>query len=337
MLGGSSALNFLMMVYPGKPIIDTWETLGNHGWNFGALWPYYRKFAKTHVPSNIAREACRTDIYHDPSISDTESGPLAVSLGDGFGPNNTAWMDAFEELGLKMTTDPRSGLAMGAFQQAASIDPVKKTRASAVSAYLKEEVRARPNLSILTDTLASRIILDKSDDSAGQATAKGVEIRSKDGVTRHIHADTEVILSAGALQTPQILELSGIGGREILTKHGIPVIVENRNVGCNLQDHPIVCESFEVADDILSGDVFRDPGLLEAVVSQYQISQEGPLGQSIISSAYVPSMLPHPDHSSKLKFADLGNAKWSIQTVSCLWRLAGSSLIRTAKIIEATL
>ncbi|KAG8163245.1 hypothetical protein KVR01_006542 [Diaporthe batatas] len=288
MLGGSSALNFSMMVYPGKPIIDAWETLGNHGWNFETLWPYYRKFAKTHLPSKVAREACRTDSYHDPCISDAESGPLAVSLGDGFGPNNTAWMDAFEELGLKLTSDPRTGVAVGAFQQAASIDPVKKTRASAVSAYLTEEVRARPNLSILTDTLASRIILDKSDDSTSQAIAKGVEVRSKDGVTRCIRAGIEVILSAGALQTPQILELSGVGDREILTKQDIPVIIENSNVGCNLQDHPIVCESFEVADNIMSGDILRDPGLLEAVVSQYQASQDGPLGQSIISSAYVP-------------------------------------------------
>jgi choline dehydrogenase-like flavoprotein len=300
MLGGSSALNFLMMVYPSKPIIDAWQTLGNEGWDFEALSPYFRKFAKTHPPSVVGRDACRLDSYHDVNISASESGPVDISYGDGFGPNNSAWMDAFQELGLKMVADPRGGLATGAFQQAATIDPKTKTRASAVSAYLTEQVRARPNLSILTDTLVSRIMLLEPDGPSSLATATGVEVCSNNGVKRTIRASSEVILAAGALQTPQILELSGIGDREILTKHGVPVIIENKNVGCNLQDHPIVCESFEVADGIMSGDMLRDPDLLKAVVSQYQTTQEGPLGQSILTSAYVPSTLPHLHRVLKL-------------------------------------
>lgn len=295
MLGGCSALNFLMMVYPGKPIIDAWEAMGNEGWNFETLAPYFRKFAKTHPPSRAAIDTCRMEGHYDPDISGSESGPLTISVGEGFGPNNSAWMDAFEELCLKMAADPRSGSAVGAFQQAATIDPTTKTRTSAASAYLTEEVRARPNLSILTDTVVSQVILNKSDDGTSQAVATGVEIRSGDGVKRNIRASIEVVLAAGALQTPQILELSGIGDREVLTKQGVPVIIENANVGRNLQDHPIVCESFEVADGVMSGDILRDPDLLKAIVAQYQSSQEGPLGQSIISSAFVPSMLPDSD------------------------------------------
>lgn len=292
MLGGCSALNFLMMVYPGKAIIDAWETVGNEGWNYETLSAYFRKFAKTHPPSRIASDTCRIDGYHDLELSGSESGPLALSFGDGFGPNNSAWMDAFENLGLKMAADPRNGSAVGAFQQAATIDPSTKTRTSSVSAYLTEEVRARPNLSILTDTVVSRVILDKSDDGTSQAVATGVEICSGNGVKRTIRASIEVLLAAGALHTPQILELSGIGDREILSKQAVPVVIENANVGCNLQDHPIVCESFEVADGFVSGDILRDPDLLKAIVAQYQSSQDGPLGQSIISSAFVPSKPP---------------------------------------------
>lgn len=325
MLGGSSALNFLMMVCPGKAIIDAWETMGNEGWNFENLSPYFRKFANTHPPSRISRDVCRMDSYYDLSLSELESGPLTISVGDGFGPNNSAWMDAFEELGLKMAADPRTGLAVGAFQQAATIDPITKTRTSSVSAYLTEEVRARPNLSILTNTVASRIILKKSDDAKGDAIAEGVEVCSDNGVKRTIYASIEVVLAAGALQTLQILELSGIGDREILTNQGVPVIIENENVGCNLQDHPIVCESFEVADGIVSGDMLRDPELLEAIVSQYQCSQDGPLGQSIISSAFVPSTIPHLDHQLKVHVLTLFAAKWLIHLVFLLWRLAASS------------
>lgn len=295
MLGGCSALNFLMMVYPGKAIINAWETMGNEGWNFETLAPYFRKFAKTHPPSPITRDTCRMEGHYDPDISGLESGPLALSVGEGFGPNNSAWMDAFEELGLKMTADPRNGSAVGAFQQTANIDPVTKTRTSAASAYLTGEVRARPNLSILTDTVVSQVILSAFDNSTSQAVATGVEIRSGNGVKRTIRASIEVVLAAGALQTPQILELSGVGDSEILTKQGIPVIIENTNVGCNLQDHPIICESFEVADGVVSGDILRDPDLLQAIVAQYQSSQDGPLGQSIISSAFVPSTLSYLD------------------------------------------
>lgn len=295
MLGGCSALNFLMMVYPGKAIIDAWETMGNEGWNFESLFPYFRKFANTHPPSHAAREICRMGAHHDLEISASESGPLSLSVGDGYGPNNSAWMDAFEKLGLKMHADPRDGSALGAFQQASTIDPISKTRTSSVSAYFTEEVRNRPNLSILTDTVVSRVILDKSNDGTSQAAAKGVEICSGNGVKRIIRASCEVVLAAGALHTPQILELSGIGDREILAKQGVPVVIDNTNVGCNLQDHPIVCESFEVADGFVSGDMLRDPDLLNAIVTQYQSSQDGPLGQSIISSAFVPSMSPYLD------------------------------------------
>ncbi|KAK2597178.1 hypothetical protein N8I77_013039 [Diaporthe amygdali] len=287
MLGGCSALNFLMMVYPGKDILDAWETMGNEGWNFETLAPYFRKFAKTHKPSQLAIETCKMDGHHDISVSALESGPMALSFGEGFGPSNTAWMDAFEQLGLKMTGDPRNGSAVGAFQQAATIDPITKTRVTSVSAYLTEEVRNRSNLSILTDTTVHRVILSNTDNSTSQAVAQGVEVCSVNG-PRIIRAKEEVVLAAGALQSPQILELSGVGDKEILTKHGIPVIIDNAHVGSNLQDHPIVCESFEVADGVVSGDVLRDPDLLKAIVAQYQSSQDGPLGQSIISSAFVP-------------------------------------------------
>ncbi|KAL1864087.1 hypothetical protein Daus18300_007867 [Diaporthe australafricana] len=288
MLGGSSALNFLMMVYPSKAILDAWETVGNEGWNFETLAPYFRKFAKTHAPSRVANEICRMEPYHDLLVSEKESGPLGLSFGEGFGPSNSAWMDAFENLGLKMTDDPRGGSAVGAFQQAASIDPVTRTRMSSASAYLTDEVRNRANLSILTDTVVDRVILNKTDSVATQAVAMGVQVCPPDGVPHTIRAKKEVILAAGALQTPQILELSGIGDREVLAKQDIPVIIDNVHVGRNLQDHPIVCESFEVADGVMSGDMLRDPDLLQAILAQYQSSQDGPLGQSIITSAFVP-------------------------------------------------
>lgn len=231
MLGGCSSLNFLMMVYPSKANIDSWAAVGNKGWDFATLEPYFRKFARTHTPHKVAKQASRMDTHYDPLISAQERGPLALSFGDGFGPNNSAWMDAFKNLGLPGTVDPRSGAAVGAFQQAATIDPETKTRTGAASAYLTKEVRSRPNLTVVVNTQVKKVILE-SVGEGGEFSATGVEVRSReDGSERTFSAGVEVVLAAGALHTPQILELSGVGDRKLLEKHGVPVKVDNPNVG----------------------------------------------------------------------------------------------------------
>lgn len=231
MLGGCSSLNFLMMVYPSKANMDAWAAVGNEGWDFETLAPYFRKFARTHAPAESAVTASRMGGHYDPLISAQEAGPLSLSFGDGFGPNNSAWMDAFASLGLQSTVDPRSGAARGAFQQAATIHPETKTRTGAVTAYLTDDVRGRPNLTVLVNTQVKKVILEPAAD-AGEFAARGVEVRSReDGSERSFLAAAEVVLAAGALHTPQLLELSGVGDRRILEKHGVPVKIDNPNVG----------------------------------------------------------------------------------------------------------
>ena len=223
--------------------------------------------------------------YHDKSPEAEGDGPIQVTIGEGFNVNNKAWMKTFAaELNLELSTDPRQGKALGAFQNQSTIDPVTKTRSYAASAYYTPEIAKRPNLVVLTETLVSRVIFD----TASGTDALGVEVITKDGQTKQILAGTEVILSAGALQTPQILELSGVGDRHLLEKHGIPVVFDDPNVGEHVQDHPVVCQSFEVADGVLSGDVLRDPNVFQALLDMYQASRDGPLGQSSISVAYAP-------------------------------------------------
>lgn len=199
-----------------------------------------------------------------------------------------------------------------------SIDPATKTRSWAATAYLPPKVRARANLTILTDTLATKVVLEPDEASGDGYKAKGVKVISHDvesGASgareRIILARGEVVLAAGALHTPQLLELSGIGGSELLERFQIPVVVDNPHVGelCHelssqpkgrvdtdsrtgehLQDHPGVCMGFEVADGVFSGDMMRDPNVLQALIEQYQANGAGPLGQSVIkSTAYVPS------------------------------------------------
>ncbi|KAL2179363.1 uncharacterized protein P884DRAFT_290368 [Thermothelomyces heterothallicus CBS 202.75] len=286
MLGGTSGLNFMMLLYPSKGNIDTWAALGNPSWNYDALAPYLRKFATVHPSPQSARDLLGLT-YIDESLA-AGDGPIQVSHTDGYNVTNKAWLETFASLGLETSTDPRDGKALGAFQNHASIDPATHTRSFAGPAYYTPDVAKRPNLVVLTETLVARVLFDTAGGE-GDAVATGVEIITKDGQKKQVSARGEVILAAGALQSPQILELSGVGGRELLEKHNIPVVVDNPNVGEHVQDHPIVCQSFEVADGVPSGDVLRDPNVLQALVGMYQSGGgAGPLGQSVISVAYTP-------------------------------------------------
>lgn len=225
--------------------------------------------------------------YHQEDLM--VDGPVHISYGSGYSSMNTAWMDSFQSaMGRKMEVDPRSGgTSIGAFQNGATIDPKTKTRSYAQSAYLSPEVLKRPNLTIVTDTRVKKIIFDKKE-AENDPIATGIICIDSNGEEVTYKAKREVILAAGAFQSPQLLELSGIGNKAVLEKNNINVMVENSNVGEHIQDHPIVCWSFEVNPDVPSGDVLRDPNVLSALVQQYKETSEGPLGQSSISVAYTP-------------------------------------------------
>jgi choline dehydrogenase-like flavoprotein len=196
-----------------------------------------------------------------------------------------AWIKSFANLGLKTTADPKTGKSFGSFQNPASIDPTTKTRSFAATAYYSAAVRARGNLVVITETLVKKVTTEKRGD---EVIATGVVIQTKDGEEKTVTALSEVILAAGALQSPQILELSGIGGRQLLESHGIPIVIDNPGVGEHLQDHAIACQSFEVADGVPSADAFREKALLDAVVQMYMSGQGGPLGMSPLVNTYAP-------------------------------------------------
>ncbi|KAK4229207.1 hypothetical protein QBC38DRAFT_543536 [Podospora fimiseda] len=288
MLGGSSALNFMMLVYPTKGNIDSWAALGNKGWDYDSMAPYFQKFATVSPPPQSAKDLLGLT-YLNESLANG-NGPIDVSMSEGYGVTNKAWFDTFKAEGLQVTSDPRQGKALGAFQNYATINPVNHTRSHAATAYYTPEIAQRPNLIVLTETLVNKILFLNHHSNLEPIIATGVEIlNTKDNKPLQISAKIEVILAAGALQSPQILELSGIGDRAILEQHSIPVILHNPNVGANLQDHPIVCQSFQVAPETPSGDVLRDPAVLQSLIDLYFSSDgAGPLGQSTISVAYAP-------------------------------------------------
>lgn len=288
LLGGSSGLNAEVFVPPSAGGFDTWESVGNHGWGWKDMAPYFRRFHTLGQPDPKLRE--HVDItWIDDGVKAT-NGPVQASFTDSpENPLGKAWVDTFKTLGAGLTADPFSGRSTGAFSCPSSVDPATKTRSYSASAYYAPAA-GRPNLEVITGATASKILLGKSSDG-GPADASGVAFKDKDGVEHEVKASREVILAAGVFQTPKLLELSGIGGTSLLEKLDIPCKVDNPNVGENLQDHIMTGVSFEVADGIMTGDCLlrQEPGVFDLFMQMYQEHKAGPLaGGSLTSYAFVP-------------------------------------------------
>ncbi|KAL4994047.1 hypothetical protein BDV10DRAFT_199068 [Aspergillus recurvatus] len=288
-LGGSSAINMGMLVYPSRAGMDAWEALGNPGWGWKEFAPYVRKF-HTGVPPSDKIRAFFGNMKSEQKDQGSD-GPVRASFGDetGYLPYHAAWFGAFEELGWPQTEDPIKGAGTGPFVNPGAVDPVTKTRSHAGAAYLTPEVLERENLRVVTGALVSRVVFDHSDGEGGAVTARAVRF-VKDSQTYTVGLTRELIVAAGAFQSPQVLELSGIGDAARLRSHGIDPVVDLPGVGENLQDHGIVCFNYEVADGMPSGDMARDPAVAQAAMAAYQKDGSGPLGVVPFVSAFMPCL-----------------------------------------------
>ncbi|KAI0145239.1 glucose-methanol-choline oxidoreductase-like protein [Xylariaceae sp. FL1272] len=280
-LGGSSAINGQAFVATSKACIDEWGNLGNEGWSWEALAPHFKKCHSLVVPEDDALST-HLSLSHIDTDVHGKSGPIRASFPDAINnPLPKAWIETLESLGHRVTGDPFTGQFVGAFTNATTIDPETRQRSFAVSAYLKP-VQHRSGLHVTTGAHVTRVLLANAQSSV---TADGVEY-VQDGTTRTAHARKEVILCAGALRTPSILELSGIGDPDLLSALSIPLVVANRFVGENLQDHPMSGLSFEVEDDVETIDDLQrqDPAAIKICMDQYTESKSGPLAAGAIFS-----------------------------------------------------
>ncbi|CAI7656416.1 unnamed protein product [Penicillium pancosmium] len=281
-LGGSSTINMGMIIYPSRSGLNAWEGLGNPGWGWEGLSPYIRKFHTAAPPSEGGQKSLNQIMYEQKDVGD--KGPVKVSFGDQYMPYYSAWMESFKTLGYSQTEDPINGAGKGPFVSPSAVDQTTHTRSHSAAAYLGENVRSRPNLRVVTGAWVERIVLEKRGD---EAIATGVSF-SRGQERFVISVRKEVILAAGATQTPKILELSGIGDEKILQSHGVPTVVSNPSVGENMQEHGLVPYSYEVADGLPSGDMARDPEFAAAAMAAYQEDGSGPLGYVPFVSAFMP-------------------------------------------------
>lgn len=223
--------------------------------------------------------------YVDENLRSKFNGPIQASFAEEVNdPLPKAWVDTLKGLGYPVSNDPFSGQAVGGYINAMNIHPVTKQRSHAVNAYY-EPVRTRENLHLITSAMTQKIFLDKNE--AG-VIAKSVSY-IKDGKTQTVTAKKEVILAAGVFNTPKLLELSGIGSAPLLDSLDIPVVIDNGNVGENLQDHPNAGFSFEVRDGVETVDVLarQDVKAIGAAMEAYTKDRSGPFSTVRLSLLYI--------------------------------------------------
>ena len=300
LLGGSSGINNQAFISPSSQGIDAWARLGNDGWTWAEMEPYYRKFYTLSVPDEATSQHLGLDY-----ITDTDKaarGPIQVSYtGVVQDPLSKAWVETFKGMKHGMSGDPFSCKSVGGYSNAATVDNTSKTRSYAATAYYAP-ISRRTNLSLITGAQVEKIEFAQGE---GNMIANAVYF-NREGESLKVRVRKEVILAAGVFQSPKILELSGIGNPQILTPMNIPVVINNDNVGENLQDHLMTGISFEVNDGVMTGDSLmrQEPEAIAAALDMYQKHKAGPMTVGgITSHAFMPMPDPSPvsDPESELQ------------------------------------
>jgi len=248
-LGGSSSINGLLYIRGQPADFDRWRQLGNSGWSFEDVLPYFRR---------AEDQARGEDALHG------VGGPLAVSDVCEPHPLCEAFIAAAQQAGFPRNDDFNGPTQEGAgyFQLTAR----HGRRCSTAVGYLRQ-ARRRPNLAVVSNALARRILF------SGRRAA-GVEYRCGD-TTRVAHANAEVIVAGGAFNSPQLLQLSGLGPAALLESFGINVVADMPGVGADLQDHLQVRMQYRCTEPITMNDVFHSWRHRAAAGLRYALFRKG--------------------------------------------------------------
>jgi len=250
-LGGSSSINGLLYIRGQHADYDDWEQLGAKGWSFKDVLPFFKKSECFDGP---------TSTYHG------VDGELGVSKLRNDDPHCAAWLEAAQEYGLPFNPDfnAQTDYGVGSYQLS-----IKGRWRSSTSVAFLRPVLSRPNLRVVTGALVSRVLIEKG-------RAVGIECLV-DGQLKKFHASHEVILSAGSLQSPQLLQLSGIGPADHLRSLGIDVVHDAPDVGRNLQDHYQARTIVRLKEKTSLNNQIRNPLSLAKMGMQWLFDARGPL------------------------------------------------------------
>lgn len=272
-VGGGSVVNGMGFTRGSKADYDAWEELGNPGWGWDGLLPYFRKSTTFDPPS--PEVAARWNMTWDPSVYG--NGPVHAHISNFQYPDVEVVWDALRnQPGLPLPPGANAGHGPGAFWSPLSLDARTMTRATARSAYYDPVNVTRSNLRLITGQTATKILFRHG----GPLTAKGVQIVSRlDSTVRNVYARKEVVLAAGAIHTPQLLQVSGIGPAAVLRAAGVEVKKDLASVGANLQDHPTALLLFSLSNQSFPNpDTIANNATYNATVwAEYLANKTGPI------------------------------------------------------------
>ena len=250
-LGGSSSINGLLYVRGQHEDYDRWRQRGNAGWGFDDVLPYFKK---------AEHQQRGGDKYHG------TGGPLPVSDWRHADPLSEAFVVAAAEAGIPTNPDFNGAKQEGAgFFQATTR---RGRRASTAFSYLRPAIK-RGNLHVETSALAQRLVFEGH-------SAKAVEYK-QNGSLRTARARKEILVSSGAYNSPQLLQLSGIGPAELLKSHGINIVLDAPGVGNDLQDHLQVRVVTRCSQRCTLNDVVNHPLRRVMAGMQWAALRRGPL------------------------------------------------------------
>jgi choline dehydrogenase len=250
-LGGSSSINGLIFIRGQREGFDDWAKQGAPGWDYASVLPYFRRIECYRSNANQYRGA-----HGELSVSDLRTDH----------PYCRAWTEAAKQYGLPANLDFNAETTFGAGTYQLSIG--SRWRASSAAAFL-HPMRRRENLTIETKSLATRVLIE-------HGKAIGIEWLNK-GIAKRAFAGREIILSAGALQSPQLLQLSGVGPGDLLRSHGIKVVADLPGVGENLQDHLQVRTVLRLKRKLSLNNNVRNPLRLAQMGLEWLFEGSGPL------------------------------------------------------------
>ncbi|KAE8450374.1 hypothetical protein EG329_006448 [Mollisiaceae sp. DMI_Dod_QoI] len=292
-VGGGSLINGMCWTRGGRADYDAWKALGNDGWGWDDLLPYFKK--SENYTDNVDAAFSR-ELYIQPNASTHgTNGYVHVSYPRYFYNQSQLFLDGLQELGIPILTDPNNGTAAGGMLIPDSISPDNQTRSYARLDYFDGFIN-RPNLHVATHQHVTRVLVNAPQNLTSRDYPAGVWITGfvTDGslILHNVSCSREVILAAGAVHTPQILELSGIGSEDILNQFNIPVIINLPGVGNNFQDHPYVgvVYYFDNNSYINIDTIENNPILSSQAEQEYYANKTGPWTAGAINTVAFPSL-----------------------------------------------
>ncbi|PVI07227.1 GMC oxidoreductase [Periconia macrospinosa] len=265
-LGGSSARNFMIYQRGDKGSYQRWaDAVDDQSYTWDNILPYFKKSVKFTPPKSPPRAANASAEYNAAAF-DTAGGPLQVSYANYAGPFSSYMEGGLNSIGISPAQDFNSGNLLGAQYCSSTINPDNQNRDSSQTSFLKAAER-RSNLKVYSLTLAKKILFNTDKRATGVQTSTGAIISAR----------KEIILSAGAFHSPQLLMVSGIGPKATLQKFNIPLVLDKPAVGQGMEDHIFFGPTYRVRVETFTR-LANDPLYVAAqAATDYTIFKRGPL------------------------------------------------------------